>query len=137
MLDAAHTEHTAQEFGGLDVRRTHEHRPAFGGEFLHPVDDGGELGLLGLVDEVVLVIAQDRLVGRDDHYVKLVDAPEFASLGLGGTGHTGELVIHPEVVLESDGRKSLGCALDSDVFLCLDCLVKAVAPAASLHNTAG
>ena len=44
-------------------------------------------------------------------------------------------MVHPEVVLEGDGRECLGSGLDLDVFLGLDCLMETVAPAASLHDT--
>ncbi len=84
-----------------------------------------------------MVDAGNRSVGRDDDHVKLVDAPELARLGLGGTGHSGKLVIHTEVVLKSDGRECLRRRLDFHVLLRLDGLMESVAPAASLHYTAG
>ncbi len=136
-MQAAEAHHTGQQFGGFHIRRTHEDRTACVGEFHHAVDDGVELALLGLVDDVILVVADHRTVRRDGDDIKFVDAPELARLGLGGTGHTGELVVHPEVVLQGDGRKRLGSSLHLHIFLRLHGLVQAVAPAASLHDTAG
>ena len=46
-------------------------------------------------------------------------------------------MIHTEVVLQGDGSESLGSGLDLHHFLGLDSLVETVAPAASLHYTAG
>ena len=43
------------------------------------VDDGGELGLLGAVDEVGLVLADHRAVGRDRHDAELVDRRSSAA----------------------------------------------------------
>ena len=45
-------------------------------------------------------------------------------------------MIHAEIVLESDGSIGLGCSLDTHMLLCLDSLVQAIAPAATLHDTA-
>ena len=46
-------------------------------------------------------------------------------------------MVHPEIVLEGDGREGLGRGLNLDILLCLDRLVESVAPAASLHDTSG
>ena len=46
-------------------------------------------------------------------------------------------MVHTEVVLQGDGREGLGRCLHLYVLLRLDGLVESVAPAASLHYTAG
>ena len=137
VLDAAKAEHTAQELRSLDVCCTDEHRTAFLGKFHNLIDHGVELSLLCLVDDVILVLTRDRSVCRDHNDIEFVDRPELACLSLCGTCHTGKFVVHTEVVLESDGCKSLGCSLHLDVLLGLDSLVESVAPTASFHNTAG
>ncbi|MND01468.1 hypothetical protein D3C83_204730 [compost metagenome] len=73
--------------------------------------------------EVVHVLAGDGLVRRDYDDVKLVDVPEFARFGFGGTGHACQLVVHPEVVLEGDGRVGLRSVLNLHVLLRFDSLV--------------
>ncbi len=57
--------------------------------------------------------------------------------GIGGTGHAGQLVIHPEIVLEGDRGKGLVFPLDLDLFLGLQGLVQPIAVASSLHGAAG
>ena len=57
-----------------------------------------------LVDEVVLVVADHRPVGRDRHDLELVDLAELVRLGRGRAGHAGELLVHAEVVLDRDRR---------------------------------
>ena len=136
-LDASHTHHAGKEFGGFDVGGTYQHRPSCVGEFHNLVDDGVELRLLGLVDDVVLVVPDYWPVGGNHHHIQLVDAPEFACFRLCGTGHTGKLVIHTEVVLESNGCEGLGCSLNLHVFLSLNGLVQTVRPSAAFHDTAG
>ena len=137
MLDSAHPQHSAQELGCLHVGCTDKDRTSFRGEFDNFVYDSLEFCLLCLVYQVVIVMAGYWSVGRDDNHVKFVDFPELPCLGLCSTGHTGKLVVHTEIVLESDGCKSLGCSLDLHVFLGLDSLMESVAPAPSLHDTAG
>ena len=79
----------------------------------------------------------DRDVGRDLDDVQVVDLDELLLLGLGGTGHPGELLVEAEVVLQRDRRERLVLLLDPDALLRLDRLVEAVAPAAPLHDPAG
>jgi hypothetical protein len=45
------------------------------------VDDGVELAVLGLVDEVGLVDADDRLVGGDRHHAEAVGVHQLGGLG--------------------------------------------------------
>ena len=136
-LDSAELEHPLEQLGGIDVGCTDKHRPSLLRQGYRPLYHCVELCPLGLVYEVVLIVANYRTVGRDNHHVKLVDAPEFACLGFCGTCHSGELVVHSEVVLQRYGCESLCGGLDLDVFLGLDCLVQTVTPAASFHDTAG
>src|SRR3546814_10673671 len=71
------------------------------------VRDRLELGVLGAVDEVGLVLALHRLVGRDRDDAEVVDLVELAGLGHRRTGHPGELLVQAEVVLQGDrDRKS-------------------------------
>ena len=90
-----------------------------------------------LVHTVRHIVAEHRLVGWDSHHIEFVDFPEFTSLGLGSTGHTSELVIHTEIVLQCDGCESLSSGFHIHTFLCLDSLVQTIAVAATFHNTAG
>ncbi len=101
------------------------------------LDDGVELGVLGLVDEVTLVEAHHRPVGRDGDDLEVVGAGELGGLGLGRSGHAGELVVHAEVVLEGDRGEGLVLLLDLHALLGLDGLVEALGPAPALEDAAG
>ncbi|OQB57389.1 MAG: hypothetical protein BWX98_01567 [Candidatus Aminicenantes bacterium ADurb.Bin147] len=63
--------------------------------------------------------------------------PEFLGLGRRGPGHPGQLLIHPEIILEGDRGQGLVFLLDPDSFLGLQSLVQTVAVAAAGHKTAG
>ena len=132
----AHGEHAAEQFGDFHRGGTHEHRASFRHEVLNLLDNGGILFFLGLVYAVVEVESGNRLIGRDGHHIEFIDVPELACFGLCCTGHTGKLVIHTEVVLESDGGECLRGGFDLHAFFGLDGLVEPVAVAASFHDTA-
>ena len=100
------------------------------------VDDRLELRLLGLVDDVRVVIADHRLVGRDGNDLELVDLVKLLRLGHRRTGHAGQLGIEAEEVLEGDGGKRLLLLLHLQPFLGLDRLVEAVRPTPALHQPA-
>ena len=69
---SAQTQHTAQELGSLDIRRTHKHRASF----LHKLNDLLDysliLGLLCLVYQIIVVETGYRPVRRDYHNIQLV-----------------------------------------------------------------
>src|SRR5918994_544650 len=104
--DAAALEPLRQMFGGLDVDRADENGLAGLVALDDVLDDGVELRVLRLEDQVVLVLAHNRDVGRNLDHVEAVDLDELLLLGLGGTGHAGELLVETEVVLERDRRES-------------------------------
>ncbi len=95
------------------------------------------LAVLGLVDDVGLVGADHRPVGRDRHHAELVDLVQLGRLGLGRTGHAGELVVEAEVVLQRDGGERLVLVLDRHPLLGLDGLVHALVVAAAVQHAAG
>lgn len=95
------------------------------------VHDRVELGDLGPVDEVGLVHADHRPVGRDGDDAQLVDLVELGGLGHGRTGHARELVVEAEEVLEGDRGERLVLVLDVHPFLRLDRLVHALVVAAA------
>ena len=88
--------------------------------------DSGELALLALIDEVLLILPNHRLVGRDRNDFELVDLEEFFGLRCGCTGHAGQLPIKPEVVLQRDRGQGDRLRQYAYVFLRLDCLMQAV-----------
>ena len=100
-------------------------------------DHRAPLAVLGLVDLIVAVGADHRLVGRDLDDRELVDLHELGRLGERRPGHPGELVVHPEVVLQRDRRQRLVLLLDADALLGLDRLVQALRPAPALQDPAG
>ena len=129
-------EHLAESLRLLDRHRADEDRPSGRLHLLDLVDDGVELRLLVEVDEVRVVLADHRHVGRDRDDLELVDLVELLGLGHRRSGHAGELVVQAEVVLERDRGHRHALALDPQALLGLDRLVQALAPAAARHLAA-
>ena len=76
------------------------------------LSDRHELGTLVLIDQIRLVDSLHRLIGRDRDHAKFVDLKELRCFGHRSTGHTAQLVVEPEVILECDGGKGLVLILD-------------------------
>ena len=98
------------------------------------VDDGVVLRHLGAIDEVGLVLADHRPVGRDRDDAELVDRVELGGLRLGRARHARELRVHAEVVLQGDRGERLVLVLDLDALLRLDGLVHALVVAPSREH---
>ena len=129
-------EHLGDFLGDLDGDRTDQDRLALLVGLLYRVHDGAEFFLLCLVDGILVVETDHGTVGRDLDDVHTVDLAELALLGEGGTGHAAFFIKFIEKVLEGDRRKCAALALDFDVFLCLDRLVKTVGVTAAGHHAA-
>jgi len=135
--DAGLLEHLGEFFGDLDRDGADQDGLALLVGLSDSLDDRAEFFSLGLVDGVLVVVADDGAVGRDLDDVHAVDIAELALLGQGGTGHAGLFIEFIEKVLEGDRRQGPALALDLDVFLGLDGLVEAVGIAAAGHDAAG
>ena len=135
--DASLLQLLRQQLRGFDRRRADQHRllalPAIG----DLVDDRLELVFLGQEHEVGPVITDHRAVRRDHDDLQPVDLLELEGLGVGRAGHTRELVVDAEEVLEGDRRDGLVFFLDVHALLRLDGLVQAVGPATARHRAAG
>src|SRR5690606_21620569 len=116
---------------------THQHRPVLFCQTYYFIYDGIELLADTSEHQVVMIFSRDNPIGGDNHNIELVDIPEFPCLRFSRSGHTCQLVIHAEVVLQGDGGVGLCGVLNFDVFLCLDSLVQAVGVSSALHNTTG
>ena len=88
------------------------------------LNDGAVFCAFGAVDKIGLVVAHHRAVRWNCGHFKVVDLAELFRLGHGGTGHTGELSVQAEVVLEGDGCECHRLALNAEPLLRLDCLVE-------------
>ena len=132
----AHLEHLAQHLGNLHRGRADQDRTSGFDQGLNLLDDRLVFLALRLVHPVVHVDTRHRTVRRNLHHVQLVDAPELAGLGHRRTGHTGQLMVHAEIVLQGDGGESLCGRLYLHMLLGLHRLMQAVAPASSVHDTA-
>ena len=137
VVDLLLVEHPAEGFGLFDAGRADQHglTPVVALDDLF--DDGVELLVVTAVDDVVVVLPDDRFVGRDGVGVEVVELLELLLLGLGRPGHAGQLVVHPEEVLEGDRRQRLVLVLDRDALFGLDRLVESVGPAPPRHRAAG
>ncbi len=109
-------EHAAEEFGDFYGGGSDEYGSSLFVESFNFGDDGVVFFAFGFEDEVFFVFADTGFVCRDDDDVQFVDFPEFCGFGFGGSGHSSQFVVHPEVVLECDGGVGLCIGFYFDVF---------------------
>ena len=62
---------------------------------------------------------------------------ELRRLGFSSTGHTRELIVHAEIVLDGDGRHSLSFLLDGNALFGFESLMQSIGVAASGHQASG
>ncbi len=89
----------------------------------HVFDNGRKLRLFSAIDNVRLIFADHRHVGWDLDHAEAVNLLELGFLGLRGTGHARELVVHAEVVLQRNRGERLVFVLDLDAFFGFERLV--------------
>ena len=130
-------QHAAQHFADLDADRTDQQGLACRVALFDTVQHSPELGVLVLVHHVFQVFADIRPVRRDLHDVQGVDALELGFLRLRRTGHTAQLLVHPEVVLEGNCGQRFAFPLDLHVLLGFDRLVEAFRIPPADHQAAG
>ena len=136
MRDSLALQHAAERFGHFHTRRSHQNRPALRAHLLNLFDDGVVLLTLGLVDDIILVIANHLFVRRNDNHIKFVDVKELTRLGLSSTRHARELFVETEIILERDRCERLHVALNLHALLRFDCLMQAVGVTSTRQETA-
>ena len=127
--DLALLQQAGQMLRFFDADGADEHwllsRPAF----LDQIDDGIVFFARSAVDLVMLVDAdagQVAALGGLVDPTELVDVEQFVGFGGGRAGYAGELLVHPEIVLEGDRGERLVFGLDLDVLLGFQGLVQAL-----------
>ncbi len=137
MINLAHGKHFGEQLTDFHRGGTYQTGSPADAHLLYFLNNGTIFLAVSLVDTVVEVMACDGAVGRNLYHVELVDVPELSSLGAGRTGHTSQLVVHSEIVLQGNGGEGLCGSLYSHMLLGLYSLVQAVAPTTTFHDTSG
>ena len=113
-------------FGLFHRGGAHENRLPRLVAFLDIFNDGAELPGPRGINQIEVILADHRLVRGDRHHAEIVGRGKLLRLGLCGTGHTGQLVVQAEVVLQRDRGEGLVLRLDLHTFFGFDSLVHAL-----------
>ena len=97
--------------------------------------DSLKLSINSTIDLVIEVFTLNRTVRWNNLNRNVINLTELCVLGHCSTGHTRELVVHEEVILESNGCQSLILFTYLNVLFCFNCLVKALRITTAFHNT--
>ena len=130
-------EQIGQQFRGFNRGRTNQCRLTA----LHAVFDVFnhrlEFFLCRAIDQILLISANDRAIGRNDHGFQTVNLLEFVGFGVRRAGHAAEFFVHAEVVLEGDRGHRHRFGLHRYAFFGFHRLVQTVRPATTGHQTTG
>ena len=137
MLDALPLQQGGKQLALFDGDRAHQHRLFLFVAGPDLAEDGLILALFREIDLILMVLADHGPVGGDLDHIQRIGPPKLRLLREGRTGHTGELGIHPEVILEGDGGQRPALPLDLHALLGLDSLMQALGIAAAQHQAAG
>ncbi len=135
--NAPQLQHAAEFFRDIYGCCTHKHRSPRLGERLNIINDRIEFFPCGLEHQILAIITLDRTVGRNDHDIKFIDLPELTCLSFCRTGHTGQLVIHAEIILQGHCSIGLGDLTQLDIFFGFKRLVQTIRISAAFHQTSG
>ena len=119
-------EQFTQAFRLFDRHRADEHRLAFFVTFGNVVSNSIKLLALSLIHHVGMVDARHAFVRRDNGNVEIINFLEFDRFGIGCTGHTGQLVVHAEVVLNGDRGQGLVFFANTHALFSLNRLMESV-----------
>ena len=89
------------------------------------------------VHQIVVVVANHRHVGRNDHHVEIVNLPELERLRIGSAGHAGKFLVDAKVVLKGRRRQGLTFVLNRNAFFGLHGLMESVGPPPPVLEAAG
>ena len=137
VLDALLLQKLREAFGFFDRGGTHQHRLVALIQPLNLIRSREIFFFLRAINNIRILYAQQRLVGRDDQHFQPVNLVELGRFRFGRTGHAGELLVHAEVVLEGNRRQRLVFTFNLDRFLGFDRLVQTVRPPPSRHHASG
>ena len=101
------------------------------------LDDRVEFLVFASIDHVREIRTNHVAMRRDHDNVELVDLLEFRRFGVRGSGHSRELLVHAEVILNRDRGQGLVFLADMHALLGFHRLVQSVGPAPAGHQSTG
>ncbi len=94
---------------------------------------GRKFAAFSTVYDIGFIVSDHGHVGRNGQNIHAINLAEFFFLGFGGTSHTGQFLIHAEIILKGDRSQGLGFFFDFNPFLGLYGLMQAVTVAPAKH----
>ena len=126
-----------EHFAFFNTDRSDEQWPAGRADLVDLFHDGIELLFHRLVNDILAVIPDARLIRRNDDDFELVDIHEFVGFGGRGARHSRDLIVELEKILQGNRGERLAFFFDRDGLLGLDGLMEPVGPLPAVHEPAG
>ena len=135
VLNTAFRKNARNTLGVVNGNGTNQHRLTILVTLFNVSYDSLELSVNGSIDQVIQVLTLNRAIRWNNLNRNVINLTELCVLGHCSTGHTRELVVHEEVILERNGCQSLVFFTYLNILFCLDCLMKALRITTAFHDT--
>ena len=129
-------QHSRHQFALFDRNGTHQNRLSLFMALNNLIHHRPEFCGLRFVNHIGMVYSCHRLIGGNLDNIQFVNGLEFFLLGHCRTGHTGQLAVQTEVILEGNGCQRFVFPLHVHMLFCLNGLVQTLAVPTTQHNTA-
>ncbi|MCG3142235.1 MAG: hypothetical protein HDKAJFGB_03643 [Anaerolineae bacterium] len=136
VLDAFAAQHFRQHFGMFDRSCADQHGTTLRVHFFDFVHDRFVFGLFVFVNNVRIVRAYHRAIGRNDDNFQAVNFAKFFFFGFRRAGHAREFVVHAKIILERNRGERQRFALHLDVFFGFDGLMQTFGITTPEHEAA-
>ena len=103
----------------------------------HFFHNGTEFEVFIKVNDVFFIISGHGSVGGNHHHFQAVDFGKFFGFRIRRTGHSGDFVVHAEVVLEGNSCHGFVVLSDPDMLLGFNRLMQTFGIPAAMEDTAG
>ena len=101
------------------------------------IQNGIEFLIPGFVDHIRIIDSYHGLIGGDNQDIKVIYLFKFGSFCIGRTGHSGQFIVHSEIILKGNRGQSLIFVFYFDVFFGFKRLMQPFTVPASGHQAAG
>ena len=129
--------HTAKQLRNFNGSCTNQYRTAFFDQRFNFSNNSIKLFAFGFINKILVIGANYRAVGRNNHHIQFINIPELTRFGFGSTCHTGKFAVHTEIILQCYSSISLSSSFNLYIFLSFDRLMQSIAVSAAFENTTG
>ncbi len=126
MWDFSPFQHPADRFRYIYTGCTDQYRLTFFVILFDSLNRSVVFLTLGPENHILFIIPDNRAICRNYNHIQVINFVKLTLFRSCSSGHTGKFVIHPEIILKSDGSVGLSSCLNFHLFFRFNGLVQSV-----------